>query len=321
MRYYLSIDGGGTKTKILLTDENGIKLSENLQSTCHYLQCGLDGLTNIIKSGLLECLSTANLAYSDITYAFIAAAGYHDIDEDDPLIESAIEKAMNSIPFSVGNDMENAFAGALAMNCGINIVAGTGSIAYGKDSFGNTYRCGGWHHIFGGDEGSAYWFGCQLIREFTRQYDGRDTKTALYYHLKDTYGLTTASDILNLTVIDWDFDRSKVASLSTSVYELAKLGDPHALTFYCMAAKELSDMILATRNSLNFTTTVNVSYTGGVFKSGMYLLDPLSKCLENSNFILCPPILQPDCGGILLAMQYSGQNITPNIIANLKAQA
>ena len=47
---------------------------------------------------------------------------------------------------------------------GINIVAGTGSIAFGKNKYGETARSGGWGPVIG-DDGSAHWIGLKVINE------------------------------------------------------------------------------------------------------------------------------------------------------------
>ena len=72
-----------------------------------------------------------------------------------------------------------AGGGSLACRAGINLVAGTGAIGFGKDSFGKTARSAGWGY-FCGDEGSAYWLGKQLISIFGKEADGRKAKTPLY---------------------------------------------------------------------------------------------------------------------------------------------
>ena len=70
------------------------------------------------------------------------------------------------------------WAGALAGEDGINIVAGTGSIAYGEYR-GRSARAGGWGELFS-DEGSAYWLAREGLRLFSRMSDGRAPRGALY---------------------------------------------------------------------------------------------------------------------------------------------
>lgn len=316
MSAYLGVDGGGTKTKFLLTNESGKTIAVSYQSTCHYLQCGFDGISAVMRDGLQDCLEISGLKETDIKAAFVACAGYGDIQKDCYPIEEAVRKVFQTFPFQVGNDTENALAGSLGGAVGINIIAGTGSIGSGKDESGRLCRSGGWHHAFGGDEGSAYWIACAMILEFTRQSDGRDRKTALYHYLSEKYNFKDDSDILSKCVVEWEFDRTKIASMAKDIFELAKMKDPYAIQIYKNAAKELADIIISIDQQLNFKNKIPVSYTGGVFLGGAFILEPLREYLPD-HMVLQAPIAQPDQGGVILAMQLDHKTITQEILDNL----
>lgn len=319
MKLFLGIDSGGTKTHFLLVDEFGQKISESIQSASHYLQVGYDGLKNVMTLGLEDCLNQSNYSKEDIYYTFASVAGYGDIEDDNSLIENAMKDVFNPIRITIGNDVENAYAGALVDKSGIVLIAGTGSIGLGIDESNHSIRCGGWHHIYGGDEGSGYWIGCKLIQEFTMQCDGRSQKTLLYSYMKDKYQFNSDSDILKLTVIDWDFDRTKVASLSQDVYTLASQNDPAAIKIFNDAAVELSRIIIAIKNNLSFENNVKASYQGGVFKSKLFITDPLKNLLKNHSIQLIPPFAGPDIGSVILAFKYSHTPINQTILDHLKS--
>ena len=57
-------------------------------------------------------------------------------------------------PMKIVNDSAAGWAGSLGLEEGINLVAGTGSIAYGQNKFGTEARAGGWDDGFS-DEGSC----------------------------------------------------------------------------------------------------------------------------------------------------------------------
>lgn len=321
MALYMGFDGGGTKTKCMLCDEHGMILAENTQPTSHYLQCGFDGLKKVLNDGCEALLKDAKRAKADVVAVFVACAGYGDIEEDNESIEKSVRCVFPNILLGIGNDTDNALAGALAGEYGINIIAGTGSIALGKDQSGNSVRSGGWHHAFGGDEGSAYWIACKLIQHFSKQADDREPKTKLYSYMKQKFGFAKDSDMLKTFVVEWNFDRTRIASICTCASELARMKDDVVLSIFDEAAKELADIILAVVKQLHFSGSIPVSYTGGVFKSGSYILDPLKKYLVNDkNINLIPPILEPDTGSIILAMQLHHLNINDQIIHNLQTR-
>jgi len=317
--YFLGIDGGGTKTKFILCDDKGLTKAEYTNETSHYLQVGLDGLTSCIEEGLKNISKLANIQITDISYAYMGDAGYGDVKSECPMIEAAIAKGMHGIKFSVVNDCEVALAGALALDDGINIVAGTGSIGVGHSNKTNTtLTCGGWHHGIGSDEGSGYWLAYQLLHRFTRQADGRDPKTALYDVLYKKLELEEDGQLISRVVEEWNLDRTKVASLAPIVKQLCELNDPNGYEIFDRAANELADIIITLYRRLEFTGDIKVSYTGGIFKNGEVLLSPLRNILAKYHMELAEPILPPDKGAVLLAMKACNININEEVINNLK---
>ena len=334
MKYYLGVDGGGTKTKFIVcrrsdseSATNGpafddVELVGEYTSTCcHYLQIGFDGVEELIREGIEavcknirdnKSAGVPDFKPDDISYAFLGLAGYADVAADDPKIKAAVEAALKAfasdkapagIPFGIGNDCENALSGALAGGPGINIIAGTGSVGCGRDEAGGYVRVGGWHHALGGDEGSAFWIAKELLHEFQRQSDGRDEKTALYAAVTSALGLATDDGLITLVAEEWGLDRTKIAALSPIVSELAAAGDPHAKAIIAGAARELADYAIAIKNQLDFKGDVPVSGTGGVFKIGSLLIDEFDGILKQHGMHYVDPIYDPDIGAVLLALR------------------
>ncbi|MBQ2063993.1 MAG: ATPase [Firmicutes bacterium] len=311
MRYYIGVDGGGTKTKFTLAREDGTVIGMHTAGTCHYLQCGYDSAAKVIREGIDAVLEKGSVTGSrtlqlrDVARVFIGCAGYGDVQEDTQRLDDVLVKAI-PIPFTAGNDCENAHAGALAGKAGINLIAGTGSMGYGVNECGETARCGGWHHALGSDEGGGYWMGWRLLREFMRQSDGRDARTALYDRIRKSLSLRTDDQLIGLVVEQWGMDRTRIASLAPLVQELLAEGDPHAEKIVLDAAQELFDIARALRDRLGFAGQVPVSGTGSIFKIGVPLLDPLAEKLAEGGMVYTPPVYEPDLGAVLLAMRQDG---------------
>ena len=330
LKYYLGIDGGGTKTKFTVCRAEepnasaspfGEIVGEYTSTCCHYLQIGFDGLEELIRDGV-SCVcqivrdnleaNASDFAPIDIDYAFLGLAGYADIVTDDPKIKAAVQAALKTfatedkpdgIPFGIGNDCENALAGALAGKPGINVIAGTGSVGCGRDEYGGYFRCGGWHHALGGDEGSAYWIAWNLLHEFQRQSDGRDERTALYDAVTKALDLPSDDALVTRIVEEWDLDRTRIAALSPMVSELAAAGDPHALAILADAAVELADYAIAIKKQLNFSGDIPVSGTGGIFSIGPAVTDVFDQKLRENGMHYVEPLYSPDIGAVLLAIK------------------
>src|SRR6202012_4995253 len=112
---------------------------------------------------------------------------------------------------------------ALGGSDGTNIVAGTGSIAYGEFG-GRQARAGGWGELFS-DEGSAYWIAREGLRLFSRMSDGRAPRGRLHELLRGHLGL--ADDLALCAAVYGKAlsQRSQLAQLSRLVARAAEEGD------------------------------------------------------------------------------------------------
>lgn len=140
--YYLGIDGGGTKTKYLLVDENLKKVAESEGSTIHIHQVGIEGIKTQITENLSQICNEAKISIDDIKYIFAGVPGYGESKSDMEIIDKAFKEIIK-VPYSIDNDAVNGWAGGTACKPGVNVVAGTGSIAYGRNKEGKLARCVG----------------------------------------------------------------------------------------------------------------------------------------------------------------------------------
>lgn len=316
-KYYIGIDGGGTKTEFIMADVEGNIVAKHKEEKSHYLTIGFDGLEKVIHDGVATCIKQVGCTSDDIEFCAVCICGYEDVKEHDYLIEQAVQKALGCISHKVYSDTVNAHRGSLIGQPGIHVIAGTGSIAFGMDRNGNSIRCGGWNHLFGGDEGSAYWIACKMLLAFTRQSDGRDPKTYLYDYLKTKYQLLDDGKIIDLTVVEYQFDRTKIANMAKDLYEIAKAKDSVAISIFKEVADELTQMILAIGDQLKLNEAVQVSFSGGVFNCGKFVLTPLRNNLKKKNYVLVKPKFTPGIGAIIVAYVETNVPITEQIMNHL----
>lgn len=321
MKSYLSIDGGGTKTAILLTDMEGHTLSDIVLGGCAYPQIGMDGLYKLLDSGISKLLSQAGLEKNQVISSSWGIPCFGENYEADEEIKKIAEAIIPDSPKYIGNDVEVGHAGSLALKPGIHMVAGTGAIGFGKNSNGETARSNGAHEDFS-DEGSAYWLGTETLRLFVKQADGREKKGPLYNIIKDDFSLERDMEIVEYYNNNLAGKRSSISKIQILLYEAAIKGDASAINVYDRAAYELYLTIKSLYNKLflNSESITNVSYYGGVYKAGKLILNPLGKYLSTLNVSLNPPILSPTSGGILLAAQKAGSTILDNIVLKRQVQ-
>lgn len=312
--YFLGVDGGGTKTCFTLVDENGAVISKVIKGPSHPTQIGFGNLEKLLREGLEETITNCSISKDDIKSVHLGLAGYGIVKEIADKIAEVVDYVFTGVNYSLNSDVRVAIAGALAGEDGINIVAGTGSIALALKN-DEIVRCGGWGYTVG-DEASAYWIGKKTIELFSKESDGRIEKGALYELLKGHLELNKDSEIISYVNAKIKGDRGEIASLAKICSEAAKMGDEGAMAIFNEAAVELTEMIKTLlRNYGN--EQVKVSYTGGVFKSGDLILNPLREMIQGFNIELIEPILSPDLGACLLAYMGSGNVVNNKFLNNL----
>lgn len=303
---FLGIDGGGTKTEFLIIDENGETLSHCIRSSCHYKQTSLLNFKNVLKEGIDYVCKKANTDLEDIDYGVLGIPGYGCILEDIDILNYIVGEIFPTDRFKCVNDGEIAWAGSLAFKPGINIVSGTGCIGFGVNQNGLKLESGGWGS-FCGDEGSGFWLGKKAIELFTKQADGRLDKSPIYHILKDRFKIENDREIVDIILNKFHMDRREVASISTDLRLAADKGDLFAIEYFKMAAYEYYLIVKSLIEQLDFNKKedILVSYSGGVFKSGKYILNPFKNYLENlgDNIKVVKPILSPVSGAALYSMK------------------
>ena len=183
---------------------------------------------------------------------------------------------------------------------GINLVAGTGSIAYGQNKFGTEARAGGWDDGFS-DEGSCYWLGKKALELFSKESDGRVKKGKLLEIFRYNFNLKNDFDLIDIFDEVYKNNRTKTAELQKLLLQAAMQGDEEAIRLYEAAAEELALIIGAVYRKLEFSGDTIVSYSGGLFHAGGFILKPLVRKLEENGICLCPPKYSPVQGAALLA--------------------
>ena len=159
---FLGIEGGGTRTVVLLADDHG-RILQRLES-------GPLNLKLLLDDEALQRLRDIkrHLAFHPSSLALCLAGCRTAADRS--RARALAERVWPRLPAYVGSDIESGFAAAFGPNgSGIVIVSGTGSCVYGRNGT-QTARAGGWGHLLG-DHGSGYWIALTGLRAAIREYD------------------------------------------------------------------------------------------------------------------------------------------------------
>ena len=167
MPYYLGIDGGGTKTTCAVGDEFRL-IATAVGGPSNIVRVGEERARESLHHAVRQACAAAGVAPAEIAYACVvgSGAGRPEFAERVRLLLSEIVRA----PVSVVGDMEIALEAAFGAGPGVIVIAGTGSIAFGRNPQGRSARAGGWGFAIG-DEGSAHWIGREAVRAALRAAD------------------------------------------------------------------------------------------------------------------------------------------------------
>jgi N-acetylglucosamine kinase-like BadF-type ATPase len=173
---------------------------------------------------------------------------------------------LNTDRLVVVTDAAIALTGAMGGGPGIIVIAGTGSIALGRNAAGCEARAGGWGYIFG-DEGGAFDIARQAMRAALRMEEGWGPETSLRTMLLDATGAASINEVLHLFYTP-AWPRSRVARLAPEVDRVAANGDAAAQSVLARASQELALLAASVRTQLwQAGEAVEVAYIGGVFQS------------------------------------------------------
>jgi glucosamine kinase len=277
VRYFLGIDGGGTKTRCVLGDENSV-LGSGTGPGCSILRVGEACARDSLAGAIHEACVQAGVAPQQIarTCAGVTGAG-------DDGIASLIQRLLIEIlggAIEVVGDMEIALESAFAGGPGIVLIAGTGSIAYGRNKNGETARASGWGRMIS-DEGSGHWIGLEALRTSLRAYDdGQNPKLLL--DLMRQMDTRTVHDLA--VIVNSDATRD-FASLFPVVLSAAEDGDPVANALLERAGRELAITVAALCKRLfPDADEIPIATHGGVFASSEKVENSFTKNLGE----LCP---------------------------------
>ncbi|MBY8827956.1 N-acetylglucosamine kinase [Hephaestia mangrovi] len=307
-RYFLGVDGGGTKTEFFAIDAAGVVVARQIEGTTYHLQVGLDGAVRALAAGIEGICHQTGIAPADLTYAFFGLPAFGEDSAIDPQLDTQCGRLLGHDRYRCGNDMICGWAGSLACADGINLVAGTGSIGYGERQ-GKAARVGGWGEVFS-DEGSAYWIAIQGLNAFTRMSDGRLPKGALHEAFRRRLDLDADLDICAKVMGERGLERDEIAGLAPVVAEAVAAGDPVAIAIHDAAADELAAMAEALRATLGFAADepVPLSWSGGVLTNDASVRGRLEQRLRALGpYQIVEPRHSPAYGAALYAAHQVGE--------------
>ena len=223
MQWAIGVDGGGTHTRAVLVDREGVVRDMRTGGCGNYQRIGAAGLRALLDDLLPPLL--AGVA-ADGAALCLALAGAGRPCEQQQIAMLLKERRWSGV-VRVESDARAALMGAHAGAAGLIGIAGTGSIVLGQNQDGQLMRAGGWGPLLG-DEGGGYYLGLRALRAVARQLDGAGPDTALVEALAEALDMADWSGLIP-AVYGGSIDRERIAALGPLVTAAAERGDVVAL--------------------------------------------------------------------------------------------
>lgn len=259
--YVMGIDAGGTKTIALLADERGRIVAESRGGGANLQAAGELEVEKVLYRVMEEAIGDRDIRPAAVC---LGIAGV-DREEDAEAVRGIMRRIGFKTRTLVVNDALIALVAGAGDRPGVVIVAGTGSIAYGRDAAGRASRAGGWGYLLG-DEGGGFWIGRSALMAVVRQYDGRGPETRLTELVLGRMRLDNPTELVQAVYVR-GLHRYAIASIAPVVQQAADLGDAVATDIIIRAAGELSSAASSVITRLEMRGDVFPTVlAGGVFR-------------------------------------------------------
>jgi len=316
-RVVLGMDIGGTKSHAVLADETGRVLGEGV---------GGSGNINFIP------LSLAEESFAEAIGAAQRQAGTGTLETEiavigiepqpDPLVP-CITRLARPKRILRKAEGECSLVGGLVEKVGLALIAGTGSVGWGRNAQGKTHVTSCWGPI--GDEGSAYWLAQHGINAAFRADDGRGPATEMVQKIIEKIGEPTLRDCTTPLYTSQDF-RKEVSQYARIVMDLATKDPPDAVMRAIVdeGAEQIAHILAACAEVLNLHTgPYKVAATGSLVTRVPYYFDQVQRRLRNRHpgATMVLPRFSPGIGAALIALDLIGRPWTDELIANVEATA
>lgn len=303
--YVIGVDGGGSKTAVVLANLKGRILARHQADSSHPRNIGIKNAIKNLARAIEKVLGKIR-GDKKILSTFL---GLPAMEEEFKFKENIIKKELlkhKRIPLIfkgkviIGSDQLAGFRSGIDEKDGLVLIAGSGSVCHGwKDKKeAMTDSCG-----YLSEVGSAFFVGQKALRVVFKDLDGRSGKTLLTkllfqkLKIKNKEGLIGKIYSKNPTEI--------ISSFSISCDAAAKKGDKIAKNIMIEAGKELALSANTVIKKLNFRKVkFPLVLVGGMFNSKIVLdtaIKDIKKFAPRVNFIR--PKAEPVVGAVKLAIE------------------
>ena len=272
MKYYLGIDGGGTRTTAAVSDEKGSILLKVTGKTINFYSVGME----TARANLAALMQSIENKLGKISFsgAFIGCSALDD-EADEELTRKLCGGVINAQKLKIHSDVYIALKAVGEAVCPCAAICGTGSMAIAEDENGNTQITGGWGHTVG-DEGSALGISLRALRICCQLCD-RGEASPLLESANAFFGVDDFRKAIDI-IYSPETTKDVLAGFAEQVGKLAAKGDKTALAIISTEAELFAETVLILLDRVKKCTVLGLY--GGVFQHNESFVKTFSKKIK-----------------------------------------
>ncbi len=300
-KYCIGLDGGGSRTRGVLSDAAGVILARASAGPGNPLSAGMRIAARSYRIAIGRLLCKAQLDPADVSVVSVGVSGAGRASERNR-IEKVLHGLLPRARILVDTDAKIALLGATKGAPGILLICGTGSIVMGMGKDGKTARAGGWGLILG-DEGSGAALGKEAVRAVLRAEDGRGKPTLLKELVLHHFHVHNIDDLITRVYRTLPPPR-KYAKLWPDLLAVSRKGDRAARAILRQGGEDLAETVEAVAARLEFGKTIPLILAGGILGCDSVLRRSLLRRLRSSlpRANVMPAAAPPEIGALLVAL-------------------
>jgi len=316
MKYYLGVDGGGTKTYTLIANEHGDVVGQGVSGNGNH-QIDYEEAKRSIYCSVEMALKQAKLSKEDIEYAYFGLAG-----ADRPIDYEILQPMLVELGFprfQVNCDTIIALRAGTNRPYGVVLICGTGTNSAGINPTGKIIQCGGFSYLFG-DFGGGGSLKVEVFRSVIRSWDGRERHTILTKLLLDELGYTGVQEMFDDYL---DNEKSPPSKIVKLLFQAAQQGDEVAIEILRRQGEELGKSARAVIQQLEMEQeSFDVVLAGSIVTRGdsqfihPYIDQYVKAVAPNASIVTLD--IEPVIGALWMAQEASNQSVPQQVSDKLR---
>jgi N-acetylglucosamine kinase-like BadF-type ATPase len=313
LKYYLGVDGGGSKTYTLIIDEQGNVAGKGHSSNGNH-QTGYDAASRNIRESVEMALQQAGLEREHIEFAYFGLAGA-DREVDYKILRPMIAK-LGFPRHDINCDTMIALRAGTSRPYGVVLICGSGTNSAGVNPQGVFYQCGGFSYLLG-DCGGGGSLSIEVFRAVIRSWDGREPKTLLTGLLLEDLGYDSVQAMFDDYL---DHQKTPPIRVAKLLFQAAQQGDTVAIRILREQGEEMGKSAQAVIQRLDMAGgSFDVVLAGSIVTRGegdfihAYIERAVKEVAPEATLVKLQ--VEPVVGAVWLAIEAGGNDL-PAIVYN-----